>query len=206
MTARRLRLARGLIAAVFGVIASAAAHAAAGGGLPGPLAIVASLVFALPVTMLVSRPRLSAWRLAVSVAFSQAVFHVLFSLGASGGVAFSGPAHLHAGEHIAVTAVPGAGMLMPDGPAMWIAHAIAGLVVVLALLHGERVLIGIAGIAARFVLAVVTLWSPARGCPAQPTGGKTVGRTSFFSPVPLRDRVARLGGLRHRGPPLLLAH
>ncbi|WP_223693162.1 hypothetical protein [Leifsonia poae] len=209
MGSRWARVARGLLASGVAIFVAALFHVAGGGGAPGAVPIVLSLAFATLASIALTGRRLSLWRLTVSVTLSQFLFHLLFSLG-GGSATFSavdggGMVHLHPGSHLlmAVGDATHAGMgALPTNAAMWVGHASAVLVTVIALRFGERAFWGLfdstrfaidsgfALLSKLVVLAPVTLaFPPARAVESEPSR--------------LRDFGIPLGRLRHRGPPLV---
>lgn len=197
MTARGIRTVRGTAAASFAVFVAALFHDAAGGGLPSALGVTLSLAFAVPLCIVLAGRRIALWRQAVSVAISQVLLHLMFGLGSSAsGVTVNAPSGhtgmIHADMHVQLTA--GHAMAMHDDDAsMYLAHAAAALVTVVALRYGERTLQALAEFTALLVTAItrvrpVALEAPAR-MPVQ------------TRPVTLATPTRVLGALRHRGPP-----
>ena len=130
------------------------------------------------------------------------MFHALFSLGSGGTrfVATDGLAHVHAGAHLIAMAGHQVRMhesgVIPDSAQMWLGHASAALVTIVALRFGGRAFWGL------FETARMRL-------------GRVVRRAvdpaaEFFAPVAahgvavapaLRDLGILIGRMRHRGPP-----
>lgn len=155
MTATRAeRFARGWLTAAVSTLVAAFSHVAGGGMHPGVLGVTLALAVAVPVSIALAGVRLSAVRLAVAVALSQIAFHLLFSLGASGdgGASASGGHHsalvVSTGVEAAAAGDVGPVMVM-GGPAMWLAHALAAVVTVVALLRGEGAARGLVRLAVR---------------------------------------------------------
>lgn len=114
-------------------------HVSAGGAVPGWLGIAIPFVLSLAVCTVLTGRRLSLWRLSVAVVLSQALFHTLFVLGS---FAVPGAAQGHhtmhgMGEMPPSSSAPMADALQGD-PVMWLGHAVAAVVTVLALHRGER--------------------------------------------------------------------
>ncbi|OII22442.1 hypothetical protein [Frigoribacterium sp. MCBA15_019] len=139
---RAERFARGWLTAGASTLVAAFSHVAGGGMQPGVLGVVLALAVAVPVSIALAGVHLSTVRLAVAVALSQVAFHLLFSLGAEGG----GGASATGGHHSALvisTAADGsvsgavAGAMVMGGPAMWLAHALAAVITIVALRRGE---------------------------------------------------------------------
>ena len=206
MSTRWARFARGWLAAGIATFVAAFFHAATGGNPPGLLAITLSLAFSGIACVALAGKRLSLWRLSLSVALSQFLFHALFSLGSTGSaVTISGTTdHAHHATHLVVTPLAGSGAhlhtLVQTDPWMWVGHATAALVTVLALRFGERAFWGLyetARIRISRVVPTLTL-VPIDRMPGTPT-------TSVAARVVvLRDLGIPLGRMRHRGPPLPL--
>ena len=199
MTSRGIRTARGIAAACFAVFVAALSHDLAGGGLPSPLAVVLSLAFGIPLCVMLAGRRIRLWRQAASVAVSQMLLHLLFSLGRdTTGTQLHAPAgHLHAGMHVDVTTGHAMAhtMTMNDAsPSMIVAHVVAGVITIAALRHGERTLAALANFAALLVTTIVRLVPT-----PVPTPVRMPVRTR---PLSLRTPALVLGSLRHRGPPM----
>lgn len=218
MSTRWARFTRGWLIAAFSVFVAALSHSFAGGVTPGWLAIVLSLAFASMLSIGLSgksragagRAAAAPWRLVLSVAGSQLVFHGLFSLfGAQLAVAPAAGAG-HAGHHLSSAEIAAQlSALAPAGVApvladahhdtwMLLGHSLAGLLTIAAILRGEhaaRGLLRTAGLALRalaprpLIVASIPDAAPAR--PVAP---------AVWVPRPL-DVVQ--GALRHRGPPAL---
>lgn len=145
---RGVRVVRGLAVAVLSVVVAAFSHVAGGGMAPGVLGTTLALTFAVLVSVALAGRTLSTPRLVVSVVLSQVVFHVLFSLGATPSVAASGSEPvgmlgmvMSGGAHSVlpdVATVSGGHSMGMDDSRMWLGHAVAALVTVLILRHGER--------------------------------------------------------------------
>lgn len=190
------RLVRGLAGAVVMTGLAAASHSAAAGGPLPPAALLAfAVVLAAPVTTALAGRSLSLWRTLVAVLAAQGIFHTLYAV--AGGThqvhAAAGvdPAHLDhlptgAGPALAVTAGPGAGDA--HGAGMLAAHALAAVLTVAVLRHGERVLAA----AAEQAFASVPALRLLRVLLAGPVA----------APRPLRLPAVRV--LRPAGPLLLL--
>lgn len=133
------RLLRGATSASLATFVALVSHVSAGGTVPGWLGIVVPFVLSLAVCTVLAGRRLSLWRLSLAVVLSQALFHTLFVLG-SFAVPGMGQGHhaMHgAGEAASSSTVPMVDALHGD-PVMWLGHALAAVVTVLALHRGER--------------------------------------------------------------------
>jgi hypothetical protein len=199
------RLGRGAAVASAAVAVALAGHVAAGGAVPGPAGVLVPLLLAIPVCAVVSGLRLPWLRLVLSVALSQALFHLLFTLGAPGapGVASTldgatGTAgHPHTEHAAALDALTTSGhALHADGP-MTVAHLLAGLVTVALLRSGEVALHRAARALRRIVLRLL----PALPASA-PTG--TARRTRparAHGDVPATSVLLTAADVVRRGPP-----
>ena len=114
-------------------------HVSAGGAVPGWLGILIPFVLSLAVCTVLTGRRLSAWRLSVAVVLSQALFHTLFVLG-SFAVPGMGQEHhaMHGIGSTPQTSSVGMTDALHGDPAMWLGHAAAAVVTILALHRGER--------------------------------------------------------------------
>lgn len=135
------------------MVIAAFSHVAGGGSNPGVLGVVLAMTFAVLSCIALSGRALSVGRLTLSVALSQFVFHLLFNLGAdlpagaashgsvgmlgmvmSGGATQTLPA-------VGSAASASAGVGGMDGMSdarMWLGHAVAAVLTIAVLLHGER--------------------------------------------------------------------
>ena len=199
MTARGLRLVRGWVGAVVATSLAAGSHFLAGGNAPEPpLLLLALALSGLVCTALTGRG-LSLWRLSAGVALSQSLFHWLFS-GASAPHGSIAPA----GGHLAHSPVlePATGTILSSAadhtsPLMWLGHAVAALLTVAILRHGEVAVVRLVRAMRLRVTAFLPLLLPlpVRPAPAALPANRAVR--------PLRNLGAPLLVMRHRGPPLL---
>jgi hypothetical protein len=143
MAGRGTRVVRGTVTAAFAILVATLSHLAGGGHAPGVVGLILAAALAVPTCVLLAGRTVSAVRLAVAVACSQAVMHLLFSVGTptSTTVQVVGGHHGHGGQ--LMTTGPGtaetAGMAgMHMGSSMWVAHALAAVVTIVALRYGER--------------------------------------------------------------------
>jgi hypothetical protein len=200
-SSRSTRAVRGLAAAAFATFAALFSHIIAGGAMPGTLGIVVPLVFSAFACVLLAGQRLSFFRLMLSVAVSQFLFHALFVLGTVQGsgssLAMSG--HAAHGPPVVLDAVA---LPMVHGvhsqPEMWVAHGVAGLTTVAVLHWAEKLLAA---------LDAVKTYVLTRLVPAAPTG--VAGLKGLAQPL-LRGPVVSINPLGVyattmglRGPPTL---
>jgi len=153
---RWARVARGSAAAGFATFVAAFSHAVAGGSAPTPFAVFVTLVLSGLICILFTGGRPSTWRLTVSVAASQALFHGLFSSLETPLVAEHDHSVVIGGIHSHAT--------------MWGAHAVAAAVTIVVFRFAETASRGIAQTAqllfARLVAYVVPIMLPPRVMPA----------------------------------------
>jgi hypothetical protein len=170
------------------------------------------VAFSAVVCVLLAGRRQSLPRLAISITISQFAFHLLFGVGGGpGGAAGAGSAVLvetggHHG-HLLLRELPDA-VAGPvhaghDSSAMWVMHAIAAVLTIVLVRRGERAVVAVltiagAGILSLVRLAVAVFLEPLpEPSTLRPRGLPIVDR--------LRDLGVLLGGLRHRGPPVMAA-
>lgn len=197
MSSRWTRFARGWVTAALATFVAAVFHVASGGPAPSVLAVALTMAFAVMLCVALAGRRVALWRQAVSVAASQFLFHALFVLGQGSAELAPGSAagHLHAGMTLSfASGDPAAASLAHAGHTMWLGHALAAIVTIAALRHGEAALRGLAELAALAfgrALRLAVAQAPAAGAPAV---------------LPAVARDARGGILRsplsHRGPPV----
>ncbi|MGO4105327.1 hypothetical protein AB4Y63_15360 [Leifsonia sp. YAF41] len=214
MGTRWARFARGWIVALFSTFVAGLSHALAGGAVPSIVAVVLSLAFAGIVCIGLAGRTLSLARMAVSVLISQLIFHGLFSFGAPGGALTVSPASASAGtagngahEHGPIGVLVGLGSA-PVGHAaghdavwMWVAHAVAALITIVALRHGESAFWGLFDTVRLGIRSLFTALAGALAgatLPAIPRSAATTARV--FTP---RDLALVFSRMRHRGPPAL---
>lgn len=205
MSSRGARVARGFAAAGVATLVAALFHMAGGGEAPSVVALTLSLVFSSLASIVLVGRRLALWRVTLSVAVSQFLFHALFTLSPS--ASFSGMpmgGHLHAGMHL--TLVPAAGGALDagmPGPTflgadawMWLAHAAAAALTIAVLLRGERALLAVARFTFFRLRRVVD-----HVAAAMPVAPGIVFAPIDTAPATLHGLEALIGALRHRGPP-----
>lgn len=210
MGSRWARLTRAVLASGTAILVSSLFHVAGGGAVPGVIPLVLSLAFATLGSVALTARRLSLWRLTLAVAFSQFLLHALFSLGGGdarfttttgtgAAASLGGMTHLHAGAHLTLV---GGAMPAAHGselsPSMWLTHATAVLVTVIALRFGERAFWGL------FETARVRIERAADRLVVVPVPvAASVAAPAAAEPAHLRDLGLPLARLRHRGPPAI---
>ncbi len=199
MGTRAGRTYRGLIAALVATFVASVSHSVADGA-PAPLiGIVLALVFAVPVCIALAGRTLSWGRLSIAVAASQFAFHGLLLIGVGSGSGSDTQTlgtHLHGADlagALGTTSLAAAGHPDHAQPAMWVAHAIAAVLTVLALGRGEQAIRALLELTGWNLVAVLLSGSPLPVRRAQPAPRTAV-------PV-LRSRFA-LTVVQRRGPPL----
>ncbi|REJ03853.1 hypothetical protein DY023_16125 [Microbacterium bovistercoris] len=146
---RRPAVIRGFAAASTATFVALAAHVTAGGAMPGTLGILVPWMLSLMVCVLLAGRKLSALRLSVSVLVSQFLFHVLFVLGLLTPTGITG-GHVH-GAPLQLPETTGLTVQVIADGGMWIGHAAAALLTILALHRGERMLLGMRDLAVQAV-------------------------------------------------------
>jgi len=204
---RVLRVIRGLGASTTATFVAALFHEAGGGAAPSWAVVAFGLALASLAAIALAGTRASLWRLTAAVAVSQVLFHGLFTAAGdgSGALASADPHAGMAGHGGPPLAIPGlhagaAGGASATDAGMVLSHGAALVVTVLALRHGERAIRAL--VAASGLRVVLALAMPFLRPADQPTAA--LARIAR-APRPLGDLVARIGRLRHRGPPRGLA-
>lgn len=191
MQARHARVTRGVLAAAVSTFAAAFSHGVAASQAPSVMALAAASVLAVFVCIALAG-RVTPLRLAASVVISQAGFHALFTLvpATTGSAASS---HGHHGM-VAMTTDAAAHVHAPADSGMWLGHAAAALVTILALRHGERAFLAIADTLLLTIraligaLTVMPVLAPASAAPA-------------WLPIPTLTTDSLASSVRRRGPP-----
>lgn len=187
---RAQRVGRGVAAAAAATFIATVSHASVGAQLPPAMNVALALCLAAPVCVLLAGRTASWWRLALAVVLSQALFHGILTLDLSGSGA--GPVSHHGAAPVLWDAAAMGPTHTAHSPWMWVAHAVAAAVTILALGRGERAVRAIA----RFVVAALAVLRPFRGLAA---------RTDAVRPAPEAPLLTRamtvLSPMRHRGPP-----
>lgn len=183
---RRGRAIRAGAAAAVATVAAAAAHTVAGGSAPPPWLVAAVILLAWPVALVIVGRAASAPRTGLAVVAAQAMLHGAFAMvGDAAPSAAGAHGHLHAPLLLA----PGAASPAPDA-AMLGGHAIAAVVTVLAVCHGERMLRAVAA----GIRSLLRRTLPTSPHPAVPLA---VPATVAPAPVP----ALFVSDLSRRGPP-----
>lgn len=196
-SSRAERTSRGLVVAAVASFAAIFSHAVADGGSVPVLGVLLALVFAVPVCVALAGRSFSWSRLALAVAASQFAFHGLLVIGLGGGsFTFGAAAHLHDAGSLAQRLAAEGSSVLPHGDhadgAMWIAHACAAVVTVLAIGAGERALIAILGLGRLRRVAELLRWAPSVD---------RVPRTPLAAWRSGAPHLTTLSDMRRRGPP-----
>ena len=195
---------RGLIAAAVSLVVSAVAHIA-GGGRVGAIGLALALAFSALVSIGLAGRSLSRVRITAAVLFSQGAFHVLFGIGAGRDVTFQ-PAGMPMRGMTQVVLHPSmastlSGSIhtaaMTDSGWMWAAHVGAALLTVVALVKGETTFWYLTG---RVTHSLERMFDS----PRAEVIGRPLPPERVLTMSPRRARFL-LAGLRHRGPPRLIA-
>ncbi|MDA3804151.1 MULTISPECIES: hypothetical protein [Clavibacter] len=201
MAGRGTRVARGAVTAAFAILVSMLSHLAGGGPIPGAVGLVVAAALALPTCVLLAGRTVSTARLAVAVACSQAVLHLLFTVGAPTTTTLQVVGGHHGmGGHVvsAGGAAAGAGDMggMHHGSAMWVAHLLAAVLTIVALRSGERAfwdLVALARTSLRALILVAALDVVPRA--------EVRHRVARAMRPEIRDLGVCVAASPHRGPP-----
>ncbi|WP_255546346.1 YcnI family protein [Glaciihabitans sp. dw_435] len=205
MTTRWMRVLRGTLASVVATFVAAFSHVLAGGAMPNLWAISLSFALSTLACIALAGRGLSLWRTIASVGFSQVLFHGLFSSmgAASTGTSASMTMTMsgHAGHADSVLTVTGdaLGSATIHTPAMWAAHAIAAVITVVALRHGERAFWTLRSTASLYFSRLLRAAHAAHI--ARDDSPARIGCTGSVLP---RDLRVLFSALHHRGPPSLV--
>lgn len=188
---RGTRALRGTIGAAVATTVAATAHTLSGGTAPPLWLLLAVTLLAAPVAVACTGRRPSLWRTSTVVAISQLLLHVAFAtVGATGPGGAAG--HVHGTAVLLQDSAVGGGTALAIDPLMAAGHALAAVVTILLISHGERavrtIAAGLRELAARIAIPSSAL--PV-GVPAL-----AFGRAAPIAAV----RVTSLSG---RGPPAL---
>lgn len=203
MSTTRSRIAaRGVAAAAVSTFVALLSHVGGGGDLPGTMGILVPLVLSSLVCVALAGRSLSLFRLTLSVAASQFLFHALFILGtprSASSTMDAAPHHLHGGaQGLDMASTPSA-HLAHASVGMWIAHAVACVLTVAALYSAESVLASVAALK-RMILARLCVEVPVTRVfgTAAPEAPRYSRVDASVLPIGCHPSV-----LAHRGPPLL---
>lgn len=185
------RALRGALAGSLTTTLALAFHLLGGGALPSAVAIAGSFGGAIWLSIMIGRRRLSLPLLIAAIAVSQVLLHTIFSASTADG-SIGGAAHAGHGDdplHL---------ILDHGGHAMWWAHALAGVITVVVLHRGERILQRLAELTGLVVRAVLRIALVVASAPAVGRMPGAARRIAILRPEH-RGAVAA-----HRGPPALV--
>ncbi|MFC9561913.1 hypothetical protein [Agromyces sp. NPDC056965] len=198
---RGAQVVRAFTIAAAAILFASLAHTIGGGTPPGLVTIAVALAFSVPSAILIVGSRQSTPRAALAAVIAQLALHALYSLTPRTGLQAAVPATGHPHHHS-----DSAGMVVLTGspvheehfgPAMLVAHMIAAVLTVSAVVLADQVQRALrfaaSGIRSVWALLTVALVSPLRAHLA-PAAPRVVGSnaTSLLCTA-----------LRYRGPPRL---
>lgn len=202
MSTRWARVARGVIAALFSTFVAVCSHILAGGSTPGLVGLALSLVFSTVLCTLLAGTSLSLLRLSASVALSQFAFHGAFSLlvdAAPGSTPTMPSMDPHYGGemimHIDALSPTTPATMTTDGQ-MWLCHAVAAIVTIVAFRFGEVAFWGLIELTRLCITRLVASAPPIQSTASVPPNVVAAERAQLPRTV---EHV--LSSLRHRGPP-----
>lgn len=195
------RVGRGAVATSFAIVLAAISHVVAGSQMPSFLAVLITIVVALPLSVALAGVRLSLMRLFTIVLASQALFHFSFSMIGATDSSAATAAMNHSGHsmHAATSFIQSAGVadVSSADASMWLAHGLAAFVTFGLLAFGERAFVTIATI-------VVAALAALRGYSLTLVGSWPAPLAPLTEDVhPLVSRVTRIHA--RRGPPAFFA-
>jgi hypothetical protein len=201
MAGRGTRVVRGTVTAAFAILVAMLSHMAGGGHAPGAVGVVLAAALAVPACILLAGRTVSTTRLSIAVAGSQAILHLLFSVGvpSSATVQVVG-GHHGMGGHVVGAGPDAAGMAgmsgMHAGSTMSIAHLLAAIVTIVALRFGEKAFWDLLALA-RTSLAVVFCAVAFLVVPR----AEVRHRVARVLRAEVRDLGVCVAASPHRGPP-----
>jgi hypothetical protein len=196
------RVSRGLAATSFAILLAAMSHVIAGAETPSLLAIIVTILVALPLSVALAGVRLSITRLTALVLASQALFHFSFAMIGSQGLSTLADSEAAHTSHTmsamgSASVIDAATMSATSAAAMWFAHAVAAAVTVVALTYGERAAVALLTV----VLAALAALRSYRLTLAD--GWATLKSPVAVDAHPIALRVTRTHS--RRGPPAFFA-
>lgn len=192
---RKPAVVRGFAASTLAIFTALAGHVTGGGEMPGFLGLVVPWVLSLMICVLLAGRRLSLTRLSISVALSQFLFHTLFVLGTLSPSGTS-TSHVH-GAPLVLPRSTGIPEAVVADSSMWLGHAVAALLTVLALHRGERLALALRQLAAQAVRWVQRRIDAVLVRPGLPSTQRVQGE--FLTAAPVASVL--LATLRGRAPP-----
>lgn len=212
MSTRAARLVRGWAAALAATAVAAASHVLAGGVIPHPSIVLFCLALSAMVSCALAGRSMSLPGTAGAVLASQAIFHLLFTVGgagipSAGSGAAGARASGHAGHDTALTQLAEAGPLSTGATAaaesssalMWLGHLLAAAATVALIRNGEAALLRILAAMRLRITTILPLILPL------PLGPRVAKLSALVPVTPLRNLGVPLLAMRHRGPPAAAA-
>jgi hypothetical protein len=196
---RWMRVLRGALASVFATFVAAFSHVLGGGALPSAAAMALSIALAMLACIALAGRALSLWRTIASVALSQVLFHALFST-VMGTSTLSMPGHAHHSPVDVVIATSASPASSGHSASMWLAHAFAAALTVLAIRYAEVALVTL-----RETTGLLLATIGATPTPVHVSRDDSSPRIGCTTRVIHRDLSLLFSALRHRGPPLPLS-
>jgi hypothetical protein len=196
---RGAQVIRALAVVGTAILFASLAHTIGGGTPPGLVTIALALAFSAPFAIVIVGSRQSTPRAALAAVGAQLALHALYSLTPRMGLVLTAPAPVHPHDHSSAAGfVVTAGNPMHEehfGPAMLVAHVVAALLTIAAVVLADRVHGALSFVAAGIRRARVVLATPlVRPLRAHlaPSAPRVVGAaaTSLLCTA-----------LRYRGPP-----
>ncbi|KFF59700.1 hypothetical protein JF66_09620 [Cryobacterium sp. MLB-32] len=204
MSTRWARFARGWLTAFVAVLVAALSHTAAGGTTPGAISIALALAFSAMVCIPLAGKKLSVLKLSASVVISQLLFHALFGLSGTSPATMTATGH-HGSGPIVIGAADSAAAVAAQGTHdmswMWIAHAVAAVLTIVALRRGERTLWSLLDFAWLALVAIVRTLGILVTLPRQRARVLAALAHRFIA----TDRDILLSPMQRRGPPQALS-
>lgn len=184
---RARRLIRGAVGGSATTLLALVFHVVGGGESPPAPVVAGSVATAVWVCTMIGSQALRLPVLAAGIAAAQFILHWVFSVSTGTGEALTAGA---AGAHDHTFELAGLGM----GHAMWWSHVAAGVITLVVLTRGERVLVGLLELAALAVARIVVAAGPA---PAR----RRLALRAAASPATLVQALLATTASR-RGPPV----
>lgn len=216
---RSLRLLRGTAAASIATLVSLSGHVLGGGDMPALLGILLPWVLSLAVCITLAGEGLALLRTSLAVISSQALFHLLFRIGAPTDAVSSASASSAHGSHTMQGMQGMQGMLGAEGSGtmtghassmhgaagvstpMLLGHLVAAVLTIVILRHGEATLLRASAIVRQALLRLRVPMPRLRAVP--PVAPRALPRETRT--LPLRRVLDDAGSvMRRRGPPAVV--
>ena len=207
MSTRWARVARGFIAALFSTFVAVCSHILAGGSAPSLVGLALCLAFSTVLCTLLAGTSLSLLRLSASVALSQFAFHGAFSLltdAAPGSTPTMPSMDPHYGGEMIVhidALSPTTTATMTTDAQMWLCHAVAAIVTIVAFRFGELAFWGLIELTRLCISGLCITRLVATAPPIQATASVPPNVVAAERAQLPRTVEQVISALRHRGPP-----